>query len=1220
MGLSKKPKTIARWREVGEWWVGEPTRDIVRYVDENGVLQESEKLLPSAGKLKNNSKQTLKENHNEEWELRIHKTRDEKVAKACGLLKPNQMIELKTHTENAVMAPYGTSRKEIGRAQRLFQLNKDPKKHYKSSYAALHVYSGYAFGRGTMLAEEIPLICSGAGIKSVALVDPFSMAGVVEFSRRAKSVGIKPLIGASIQIPEGGWIVLIAKSRIGYHNLSQLITSCHIEQPRQFPLATWENIERFSQDLICLTGGDIGPLNQLLTRKQFTEAQILVDHLISIFGNTQLFIEIERCFLPWEISVNKLLLDLAEKNGVASVAGGLNTHARREHFPAQDVLVCVDTLCLIDEIIGRKPIRHETQPQFERRPERALNAERFLHTPQEMYELFSDFPRLVDKTLEIAAMCDDDVLPSRSKLPSTYSDPSHTLYEITHACAMEKHKTISSTLKRRINYELERICRLNFADHFLLSWDMCLWATEQGILFSGRGSVVDSAVAYCLGLSRIDAYKHSLHFDRFLPDDGTKRPDIDIDFEAKHRDDVRLYLSKKYGSNNVTGIAAIGAYCTRGIVRELGKVFGLPNEIIGFLAKRIHGGISPIHLESALIKRPELANSGIPKERFHWVFELSERLMDVPRNMRSHSSGVIVADSPISETAPVMWSASPFSKNRIPSNAEADFESETHLFPIIQWDKRSAKYFFDKFDILCLRGHDVLSGANNRIRLVSEEFDVNNINTDDDAIYRTMRAGELIGIPQSASPAMRQAHMRLQTENLHDASLVQAGIRPGVGGAVKINELIARRRGKPYSFEHPDLESILGITYGIIVFQEQVDQLLQTFCRYTSGEAEDIREAIHKKRREDYGAQLKNEIITKVINNGYSQVVAEKVYEYVAGFKGYGFAQGHALAFAEISLRSIYCQQNYPAEYFASLLTAQPAGYYGPKTLVNEARLRGVCILHPDVNKSNVTFAVENIVSPMNPKLLIPNAGIRIGLMQVYGLSEPTKQKIIANRCMAYKSIFDFVARVSPQRDELENLIQCGAMDSLHHNRRALLWSIPEAFEFAAAASNALPLCFSEPKINESIHDFSDTEKAARERAILDLDVSAHIMSFERKRIMSKGGISASQAKQLLPGQKAIVVGNPIRLRFPPTPSGKRVVFFDLEDETGLLNVTCFDAVYKKDGHSIVCSPYVTIIGEGQDRDGHTAFLAHRVFPYNPKIFSQETVDSTAGIADFLAQ
>lgn len=1189
---------VARWREAGEWWNLEPSREVVRLRDAAGVVREETRELPSLGHTEPHAADEYVEDHTEEWSLRVRKRRDEKVAVAVGALP----------RETVLPERLGKGRMSDHYLDRSLPSSSLGLRIGKSTSAApwvpLHVFSGYAFGRSCTLAEEIPVLAREAGCPAVAIADPHSLVGAVEFVRAARKVGVKPLVGVTIELPEGGEIVLIARSKRGYENLSQLVTACHLGEPRLFPLGSWERLERYSRDVICLTGGDLGPLDRLLTRHLFDEARALVARLAAVYGTSNVFVEIERSYLPWERSVGAHLLALAEETGLTPVAGGAITHARRDRFPAQDILVCAQTLCTVDEIIGRKPRRAPTQPPLADRPERALNAERFFRTSSEIASLFADRPDLVENTRRVADRCDDDVLPARTQLPELYSNPGHVLREVVYQGAHARYPNLVPRLRRRIDLEIERIVRLDFAQHFLVAWDACGWARSQGILFSGRGSVVDSVVAYCLGLSRIDADAHRLHFDRFLPDDGSKRPDIDLDFEAKRRDDVRNYLIRRYGPDRVATVAAIGAYCSRGIIREVGKAMGLPESAIGFLAKRVHGGISPDRLESALESRPELRESGISKERFRWVFRLAEQLMDVPRNMRCHSSGVVISSRPLAETVPVQWSAGA-------GTGEEDW-SEPNL-RIVQWDKRSAKHFFDKFDILCLRGQDVLAGAERRIRLQEPSFNVEQISLEDPEVYRTMRSGELIGIPQSASPAMRQAHIRIRTQDLTDASLVQAGIRPGVGGAVKINELIARRRGKPYSFLHPEMERILGLTYGIIVFQEQVDQLLQSFAGYSSGEAEDIRDAIHKRRREDFGRAIQAEIIARVRERGFGEAIADHVYELVAGFKGYGFAQGHALAFAEISLRSVYCQQNFPAEYFASLLSAQPAGYYGPCTLCNEARTRGVRILGPDVNASFEQFSVEDVRSEDDPQWVFPSGGIRVGLMQVAGLSKETRERIVAAGPVPdrFASFFDGVARVRPNRDELERLILCGAFDSAHPNRRALLWAIPDALAYSQAMrpyldgdGSVLPLDLPEPALPTNVDDFNEVERAIHERRILGLDVRRHLMRFERERVAGRGGIAAAQAKALEPGRKAIVVGNPIRLRFPPTPSGKRVVFFDLEDETGLLNVTCFDAAYRRDGHAIVCSPYVTILGEAQDRDGHTAFLAHRVFPYRPVLLA----------------
>lgn len=1153
--VTSSERIVARWRETGRWWVGERPQEIVIYRDNQGLRRTAQRDLPPYDPSSVQSE--LHENHTEDIDLRPRKLRDEKVAIACGY----------TPT--------------VG-----------PVRRHQTNYVLLHAWSGYSFGRSLLFARELPRRAAALGIPAMLLADRMSLAGALEFAHEAKACGVKPLIGTTLEMETGGHLVVIAKSRHGYVQLSRLITACHLEEPRLFPLCTWTRLARHSAHLRCLTGGDGGVLDLPLMANDTRKAQQVLDHLVHLFGRSDVFIQVERSDRPWEVMVNQRLLQIAEANRITAVAGGVVTHAEPDEFPAQDILVCAETLCEVEELIGRKPQRHPQQHPGVHLPARAINAERWIRPGPEFAARYALHPELVHNTFLVAEGIDDDVLPPRTDLPQTTDDPAAHFVQLVKEGAIRRYGQPSKKLTKRLAMEVNRILKLGFADHFVIAADMCEWANQQGIQLSGRGSVVDSVVAYCLGFSRIDAFAHDLHFDRFLPPDGSKRPDIDIDFEARRRDDVRNYLIRKYGKDHVASVAAFGAYCTRGIMREVGKALGIHPQLIGFLAKRTHRGVPADQLASALERKPELRHLQIDHQRLHWLFTLAPKLMDVPRNLRLHSSGVVISRTPVADTVPLTWSLAP-----------GDEASDPYPLHLMQWDKRSAKYCFDKFDILCLRGQDVLSGFQERIRLRELDFDVTEVSTDDPETYRTMRAGELIGIPQSASPAMRQAHMRLKTANLQDASLVQAGIRPGVGGAVKMNELFARRNhGKPWSLPHPDFESILGHTYGIVVFQEQVDQLLQTFAGYTGGEAEDIRDAIHKRRKEDFGQTIRDELFARVQSRGYSLEVAEFVFDLVAAFKGYGFAQGHALAFAEISIRSIYCQQNYPAEYFAALLDAQPAGYYGPCTLVNEARTRGVAILPPCINRSELKFQVEDVKSPMDPQVVLPSAGIRVALSVLHGLSRTTQRRIIQQRDTGYKSLFHFCQRVKPTRPELENLILCGAFDDLHPHRRALMWAVTEALEWARADEDPLQMELNEPPLPTGLPDFTEAEKHIRERALLGLDIQHHLMAYERQRVQSKGGITTHQARELRHMQRAILVGNPIRLRFPPTPSGKRVVFFDLEDETGLLNVTAFDRVYQRDGHAIVGSPYVTVIGRAQWRDGHLAFLADRVFPYSPVI------------------
>ncbi|MES1147117.1 MAG: DNA polymerase III subunit alpha [bacterium] len=1130
-------KTLAYWREAGEWWNGEPNREVHRFIDAKGIRREIVTPIETP------------QEEPPESSVRIRRLRDEKVRLATGAYVPNSFGAASVAKPSGVL---------------------------------LHAVSAYALSRGTMLAGEIPAFAAEKGYGTVLIADPFSLTGAREFCKTAYYVGVKPLIGATLEMADGGELVLVAKCAIGYRSLSRLITECHLNEPRLYPLCNWERLEHHNEGLLCLTGGSLGPVDLRLIRRDFEGAEKVLDRLIGLYGKRDVFVQIERSYLPWQMAVEQYLRQLSKEKDVVAVAGGPVVHGELGHFPAHDVLVCVDALCLVEEVEGRKPTRDPTQPQAATLPRRSLNAERYLRAKKEMAALYQDSRELLQNCRKVADRCSGNVLPERVRLPRFCENEEAVFTELVWVKARERCNGISPELKKRLDREINRMVRLKWARHFLIAWEMCEWARSEGILFSGRGSVVDSMVAYCLGISRINAFDHDLHFDRFLGAGDTKRPDIDIDFEAARREDVRQHLVQKYGSDHVATVAAIGTYGTRGILREVGKVMGIPEEAISFLSKRLHGSVTPGRLESALEERPELRDSNVPKDRYFWAFKLRERLMDLPRNLRAHSSGVVLSDIPIADTVPVQLSGADGVK-------------------IIQWDKRSSKQCFDKYDVLCLRGNDVLGGTARNV----PGLDVTDIPIEDPEVFRAMRAGQLIGVPQSASPAMRQAHIRIKTNCFRDAGIVQAAIRPGVGGAVKLNEFVARRNGKLLPKIDAELDRILEPTMGIVVFQEQIDQLLETYAGYDADQAEDIRDAIQRHYNKGYTDPVCSDIITRIMAKGHSADLAHKVYEMVAGFKGYGFAQGHALSFAEVSVRSIYCQQNFPAPYFAALLDAQPAGYYGPVTIANEARSRGAVILPPDFNRSEENFAVEDVMPRDDPKILVPRSGIRVPLKQTSGLSKEMVQRALNER--PYSSFFDFVAKVAPARDELETLVLIGAFDSFHPNRRALLWAVPQALAHGAAVRKSvgcLPFGIDDPPIPTGVEDFNAGEKAIYERRLLGLDIDRHLMAFERERVSAKGGLTSAQASCLKTSERVFVVGNPIRLRFPPTQSGKRVMFFDLEDETGLLNVTCFDDVYQRYGHKVICNPYITLWGEAQNRDGHIAFLAHQILTYKPTMES----------------
>jgi DNA polymerase III alpha subunit len=436
---------IAKWREAGSWWQGEPTHEYTRNRDALGVRRETVTQLDRVFKPQQTTLPiSASLDHREDWSLRARKVRDEKASIAVHG-KPLPLILSKGFAE--------------------------------VKYAPLHVLSGYSFGRGVMLTEEMVQFASNAGLPALALTDSFSLAGALELAKYAAMAGIKPIIGSSFTLETGGEIVLLAANATGYQNLSKIISDCHLLEPRQFPLLRFEYL-RNTEGILCLTGGSVGPLVPILARRDYRGAKALLEKLTHRFGHTNVYLEVERSYLPFEHRHNELLIELASETGLIPVAAGMVTHARPEHFPVQDVITCAHHLCQIDEVWGRKPYRHESQPVRFHLPERGLNAERYLRTASEMAERYTDAPYLLENTLRVAERIESDVTPNRTVLPNLYDHPEQMLRDITWSGAFEKYHHIPAKLRKRIEHELERIQRLGYAGHFL-----CLILSE---LLQGR--------------------------------------------------------------------------------------------------------------------------------------------------------------------------------------------------------------------------------------------------------------------------------------------------------------------------------------------------------------------------------------------------------------------------------------------------------------------------------------------------------------------------------------------------------------------------------------------------------------------------------------------------------------------------------------------------------------------------------------------------------------
>jgi error-prone DNA polymerase len=761
-------------------------------------------------------------------------------------------------------------------------------------------------------------------------------------------------------------------------------------------------------------------------------------------------------------------------------------------------------------------------------------------------------------------------------------DPNRLLRDLVWRGAKERYRRITPPIQARLEHELNVIEQLGFASYFLLVWDVVRFARSRGIRCAGRGSAADSAVAYCLYITEVDAIARGLLFERFLSLERAENPDIDVDFDARRRDEVAAYVYERWGREHVAAVATYNTFQARSAIRDLGKAMGFAESTLDWLAKRIPW-FTPADGVIPLIERlPELRTAEIPWGKLEGLLKAAAAVAHLPRFLGTHLGGLVISGRPLLEVTPLQISAKGVA--------------------ITQFDK---EYVEDlgliKLDLLSLRTLAAVEDA--AIVLRREGIDPDAIVAEDPETYAMLGRGETIGVFQLESPAQRQLQARLQANRYEDLVASVALIRPGPIQGNMVDPFLARRKGEePIVYLHPRLEPILKKTYGVVLFQEQAIEIATVIAGFSPGEADQLRRVMTKGRNPEDMAALGRLFREKAVQNGVEEAVADTIFTYIRGYASYGFCEAHAAAFANTAYKTAYLVRHHPAEYFAALMSAQPMGYYPINVLAGDARRRGVGLLPLDLNRSDVAFSVEEWTQeawerlwadePFPPPYPESGKAIRIGLQQVKGLGTAAAEAIVAARGNGYHSLLDLCQRTAGQvsRDGLEALISAGALDSLHPNRRALLWALPEVMAAARAEEGAQGSLLG-GALPTAIPDWSWTEKYAKEYEYLGLMVRGHVMAFHRANLEREGYLTAAAAKALPAGTLVKVAGVPICPHRPPTRSGKTVVFLSLEDETGLVDLTVFEDVYQRFGHLIFTHPRppLAALGRIERRDGHTS-------------------------------
>lgn len=997
-------------------------------------------------------------------------------------------------------------------------------------FVHLHVHSNYSFLNSTTAVTDYLNKAAELGMPAVALTDHNCLSGTVEFHKKALELGIKPIQGAEITIEGKFHLTLLAKNHIGYQNLCHILTE-GFQASRTKPEVPWQALSLYHEGLIVLTGCRRSALWQALLRKQYKMALNHVKKLIRIFGKDNVYLEMINTYLPKTKQILVAIDHLSCHINVGVVATNNVHYLDKINFPLYDLLVCTRTLTKLADIT----------------PERPLNAENYFASHQEMHQRFSQYPRALATTEEISERCEVSLSLNRNlfpkfKLPSGFSSPQQLLNTLVWQGANRRYRNITKKIRRRLSYELNIINQLNVTDYFLVIWDIIEYAKANQIRYAGRGSAADSAVAYCLEITDVDAIGRELLFERFLSLEQAQKPDIDVDFDAAKRDQVADYVYHKYGRGHTASVCTFVRYHARSALRDLAKAFGLSEAQLKELTRNIPPHIPADGIRKVLTVLPELKNHPLEKQKFNQLLNLCEQLTGLPRHMGTHLGGMVVSGPKLTTISPLQPSA----KGIL----------------IIQFDKETLEDLgLIKLDLLSLRTLTAINEVDCSLK-EQNKLNYDQIPLDDHETYQMLNKGDTVGVFQLESPAQRNLQSRLQADNIEDIVASVALIRPGPIKGNMVEPFIARRHGleRP-GYIHPKLEPILKDTYGVVLYQEQVIEIATKIAGFTPGESDHLRRVMSKFRSQKEMDAIGKNFIAKTIANGISQDTAATIFSYIVGYAGYGFCEAHAAAFANTAYKTAYLLKHYPAPFYAALLNNQPMGFYPPNTLCVQARRRGISILPLNINQSEADFtAIDNT--------------IRIGLKQVKGMEAKYIDTIIANRKdRQYSSLSDFVFRTNLSKDVIQNLILTGAFDSLDNNRRALLWNLPNYLK-----SRQGSLFLSENNSNLPLSDFNPWQRWLNEFQVLKLSATTHIMDFYRPQLKSNF-ITSSDLNDLEAGRKVKTAGLVIRPHRPPTRSGKVVVFLTLEDEYGLLDVTVFENIYRIYGNQLFNHPLLIIEG-----------------------------------------
>ncbi len=1057
-----------------------------------------------------------------------------------------------------------------------------------SKFTHLHVHSHYSLLDGLAKIDDLIKRAKELNMDSLALTDHGVLYGAIEFYKKAKKAGIKPIIGVELYIaPEGRhfkrpgidkkrWhVTVLAKDKTGYKNLIQLVTKAHLEGFYYRPRVDKELLRKYSKGLIAMSACLHGEIPRAILSGNIKKAEKTALDYRNIFGEGNFYLEIMPHFnIEEQVVVNKALKEISKKTGIPLVATNDVHYINPDDAEAQEILMCIQT---------NNNINDENRL--------TMDGNFSLRSPEEMLEAFKDVPEAINNTQEIAKKCNLEIELNKIELPHFPLPKGQTadgyLKKLCLAGLKKRYKKETKEIKKRLDYELDIIKKTGFASYFLIVQDLVNWAKTQGIVVGpGRGSVGGSLVAYLLNITNVDPLKYGLLFERFLNPERVSMPDIDLDFADTRRDEVIEYAAKKYGRDNVAQIITFGTMAARAVVRDVGRALGYPYSFCDQLAKMIPFSWS---LKQALENVPEMREAYEADEQTRRLIDLALKLEGVARHASTHACGVVITKDKIDNYTPCQ---------------RASQDDETI---VTQYEMHAIEDLgLLKMDFLGLKNLTIIENAVRLIKKIrKKEIDIDKIPSNDKKVFELFQKANTTGVFQFESSGMKRYLKMLKPTEFEDIIAMVALFRPGP--MELIPEFIARKHGQQkIKYLHPKLEPILKNTYGIAVYQEQLLQIVRDLAGFTLAEADVLRKAVGKKIKKLLDEQSEK-MIQGMVKNKIDRKTAEKIWKFVEPFARYGFNRSHATCYALIGYQTAYLKAHYAPEFMTALMNSEQSDIERIAVLVNEAKKEKIDVLPPDINESFENFTLV----PASTRQGGSDDKIRFGLAAIKNVGQNVVESIVKERKKngPYKSIGDFLNRVESKdfnKKSLESLIKAGAFDQLG-NREQLLANLESMLNYSReihrAKSNGQTNLFDSIDSERTTDLFilkevqeegmNKMEKAVWEKELLGIYVSEHPLD-KHRRFLEKNAtyIKALTIKQAGKSVKIVGIINTIKKFI--TKVGKPMLFVEIEDLSGKIETLVFPTILEQDPTVWQEGKVIMLNGKISNKDDQLKILCNK--------------------------